>query len=254
VQIRHPIGLTGGGGRARTITLGIALAALPALASTPALHASTFQVNPVVLEVPAGGHNAAFTIRNSETTPISIQVKLLRWTQTDGEDVYDNTDDLIASPPIVTVPAAGAQLVRVGPRWGTLSGAYRVIVEEILPPAGRQSQVRIALRLNLPLYVMAAQGTKGPLRWSGWREASGDIVLQADNLGTLYQSVVGIDAVDSARKDVPLATHFAAVLPGGSKRWNVGKHPGLGEAGPLELAVRSSDGVLTRSPVTLVRR
>ncbi len=142
----------------------------------------------------------------------------------------------------------------MGPRSGTLSGAYRVILEEILPPTVGQGQVRIALRLNLPLYVMAAKSTQGPLHWSGWRTASGDIVLQADNMGTLYQSVVAIDALDSARKDVPLATHFAAILPGGSKRWNVGKHPGLGEGGPLELAVRGSDGVLSRSPVTLIQR
>ena len=251
MSIRHHNGPTGGGGRARTATLGMACAVL-AIAS--GAQASTFQVNPVVLEVPAGGHNAAFTIRNNDGNPVSVQIRLFRWTQREGEDVYDKTDDLIASPPIVTIPAAGAQLVRVGPRSGALSGAYRVILEEILPPASGKSQVRIALRLNLPLYVMAARGTTAPLRWSGSRDATGTIVLQGENPGTLYQTVVGIDAADTARKDVSLTTHFAAILPGSSKRWNVGKHPELAVGVPLTLAVRGSDGVVTRSPVTLVQR
>lgn len=254
MSIRHHIGPTGGGGRARTTTLGMAAAVLAALVLAPPVQASTFQVSPVVLEVPAGGHTVAFTVRNSETEPVSIQIRLFRWTQRDGEDVYDKTDTLIASPPILRIPGAGAQLVRVGPRSGPLSGAYRVILEEILPPSVGTNQVRIALRLNLPLYVLAEHAAKAPLRWSGWRMPAGDIVLQAENPGTLYQTVAAIGTVDAAHKDVPLTTHFAVVLPGGSKRWSVSKHADMGRTGPLELLVRGSDGLLIRTPVTLVQR
>lgn len=250
MPIRHRIGLTGGGGRVRTATLGMALCALASLGSAPAT-ASTFQVNPVVLEVPAGGHNAVFTIRNSESAPVSVRIRLFRWTQRDGEDVYEPTENLIASPPILTIPGEGSQLVRVGPRAAALSGAYRVILEEILPPPVEAGQVRIALRLNLPLYIMPPKGAKALLRWSGWRDAGGKIVLQAQNDGARYQSVVAIDTVATANTAVPLSATFGVVLPGGTRRWSVGAHPELSGNGPFELSVRGGDGIVTRAPVTL---
>lgn len=248
MRIRRLIGLTGGGGRACTTAFGMALVAL-GLAS--AAQASTFQVSPVVLEVPSGGRNAVLTIRNSELAPVSLQIRLFRWTQRDGADVYDPTDELIASPPVATIAGAGSQLVRVGPRTGQLSGAYRVIIEEILPPAVDKGQVRIALRLNLPLYVMPRDGAKTPLRWSGWREANGHVVLQVQNDGAHYQTVVAVAAARPGQQAVPLTTHFGAVLPGGSKKWDVGVHPELGGDSAVELLVRGSDGLDTRSPVTL---
>jgi len=250
MPIRHRIGLTGGGGRVRTATLGMALAALASLGAVPA-DASTFQVNPVVLEVPAGGHNAVFTIRNSETDPVSVRIRLFRWTQRDGKDVYEPSEELIASPPILTIPGSGSQLVRVGPRGAALSGAYRVILEEILPPPVEKGQVRLALRLNLPLYVMPQKGAKAMLRWSGWRDAGGKIVLQAQNDGTRYQTVVSIGTVAAANTEVPLSARFGVVLPGGTKRWSVGAHPELSGNGPFELSIRGGDGLETRAPVTL---
>ncbi|WP_157134496.1 fimbrial biogenesis chaperone [Sphingomonas sp. PAMC 26605] len=230
------------------------LAALAALGLAAAADASTFQVNPVVLEAPAGAHTAILTIRNSELQPVSVQLRLFRWTQRDGADVYEPTDTLIASPPVATIAGAGSQLVRVGPRAGQLSGAYLVIIEEILPPAVNTGAVRIALRLNLPLYVMPRLGAKAMLRWSGWRDATGHVVLQAQNDGARYQTVVGISAATPGQKGVRLTTHFGAVLPGGSKRWDVGPHPELAGGSALELLVEGSDGVVTRSPVTLAPR
>jgi fimbrial chaperone protein len=251
MTIRRLIGLTNGGGRVRTATFAMGLAALAAI---PSAQASTFQVNPVVLEVVAGRQNAVLTVRNSEAVPVSIQLHLFRWTQKAGEDVYAETDDLIASPPIVTIPAAGTQIVRIGPRAGQLSGAYRVMLEEILPAAVRKGEVRIALRLNLPLYVTPANAAMPALRWSGWRDATGSIVLQADNDGGRYATVVALGAIDAAQKAVPLTSRFGAVLPGGSRRWVVGKHPELGAGTTLQLTVSGSDGTSVRTPVTLVQR
>lgn len=254
MPIRRLNGLTGGGGRARTAALGATLAALAPVGFVSAADASTFQVSPVVLEAPAGARTAVLTIRNSELQPVSVQIRLFRWTQRDGEDVYEPTDALIASPPVATIAGAGAQLVRVGPRAGQLSGAYRVIIEEILPPTVAAGQVRIALRLNLPLYVMPRVVEKTALHWSGWRDAAGHIMLEARNDGARYRTVVGIGAAVAGQQTVPLSAHFGAILPGGGKRWDVGPHPELGTGGPIELLVEGSDGVLTRSPVTLASR
>ena len=242
-----------GGGRACTAALAC-LAAWTALVAAGGAAASGFQINPVVLEVLGGRQNTSVRIRNSEAAPVSVRIRLFRWTQRTGEDVYDETDAIIASPPIVTIPAGASQIVRIGPRTGQLSGAYRVVVEEILPPAPRKGEVRIALRLNLPLYVTPSEDARAALHWSGWRDAAGNLVLEARNDGDRHDAVVAIGAVDAARRDVPLSSRLGAVLPGGSRRWTLGKHPEFAVGAPLQLTVRSSDGTIARPQVTLRQR
>jgi fimbrial chaperone protein len=246
--VRHFGNFARKGGRVRTVTL-IGMLAL----ATPAA-ASTFQVNPVVVEITPGRHTAVLSVSNSETVPVSIRIKLLRWTQQDGADVYDDTDALIASPPIFTVPGAGRQLVRIGSRAQQLSGAYRIILEEVLSPQVRKGEVRIALRLNLPLYVTQTDQAKAVLRWSAWRDAANDVFVQAENSGDRYEAIVAIGTIDAAGKDAVLTSRLGAVLPGSTRRWNVGKHPELGSAAPLQLTARSSSGSVTQAQVMLGQR
>lgn len=236
------------GGRICIATLSVMLAMIAGV--SPAA-ASTFQVNPVVIEVTPGRRSALVTVTNSEAVPVSIRVRLFRWTQRDGEDVYDDTDVLIASPPIFTVPGLGRQLLRVGSRAQQLSGAYRVILEEILPPPANKSEVRIALRLNLPLYVTPTARAAAVLHWTAWRDPANDVYVQAQNSGDRYEAVAAVGVIDAAGKDVVLTSHLGAVLPGGTKRWNVGKHPELGTATALHLTARNSSGVVTQSQVML---
>ncbi|MDB5707225.1 MAG: hypothetical protein JWN66_4341 [Sphingomonas bacterium] len=223
------------------------LAALPI--GTPAL-ASSFQVNPVVIEIVPDRHSATVTVHNSESDPVSIRVRLYRWTQHDGQDDYADTSELIASPPIFTLAGNGTQLLRVGPRSQPLSGAYRIILEEIPTPSGQVGKIKISLRLNLPLYVMPDRAAKADLRWTGWRDAAGDLMLEAQNAGARYGSVVQIRAAGAS---TALTSSPGSVLPGGSKRWNLGKHPEIGAA-PLQLDIRASSGEITHSQIVVGRR
>src|SRR3546814_7495729 len=90
---------------------------------------------------------------NDTGDEVGILVSALRWTQVAGKDVYAPADDLIASPPIFMLEPHGKQLIRLGLRRRTPGAAYRVIVEEIPNEKASGTGIKVALRLNLPLYI-----------------------------------------------------------------------------------------------------
>jgi fimbrial chaperone protein len=241
--------LAGGGGRLRAPTLAFVLPGL--LASAPA-DAGSFSVSPVIVSLEPAQRSTALSIENAGSASTAVRVRLYRWTQTDGEDRYTPTDELIASPPIFTLPAHGKQLLRVGPRSGVPSGAYRIMIEEIAGPDPKPDGIAILLRLNVPLYAYDARGA-ADLRWTGWIDDAGNLSLEATNAGDYYDQVVEI-AKAGDEGDKTLTSRMGVVLPGGSQRWNVGEHTDIAPGAPLQIAVRSNTGAVDHYQVAIGRR
>lgn len=204
-----------------------ALACAAALAWGVPASAGTLQVNPVLLEIDVGRRTATVTIRNEESTPITIRAHALEWRQTDGQDVYTETRAVIVSPPIFTIAPGATQLVRVGLRSpsGTPQ-AYRLIVEEV-PEASPAGGIRVALRLNLPLYVSVPAGDAADLRWSASPAPAGGWTIEAANPGSGYVRLT--PALAEAATGIRFAdtTAFGTVLPGAARRWTIGPNPEL---------------------------
>jgi fimbrial chaperone protein len=199
---------------------------LTMFSAVPAL-AGTLQINPVLVEVNASRRTGLVTIRNEESEPVTIRAYALEWRQQGGEEIYGETQAVIVSPPVFTIPAGETQMVRVGLRTPSAAPqAYRLIVEEV-PEARPSEGIRVALRLNLPFYAMMPAGEASALRWSAWRELDGHWTLEAVNAGTGY---VRIDR-DLARGATGLAfgdnVHLGTVLPGATRRWAIGAQPDI---------------------------
>jgi len=184
--------------------------------------AGTLQVNPVLVELNADRRTGSVTVRNEESVPVTIRAYALDWRQADGEDVYEETAQLIVSPPIFTIAPGATQLVRVGPRSPSAEPrAYRLIIEEV-PEATPQAGIRIALRLNLPLYKRIAAGEPSQLRWSARRQADGGWMIEAANIGPGYVRLDANIARAATGARYEDTVHFGTVLPGAARRWRVG--------------------------------
>lgn len=205
--------------RLRAIACGALL--LAAWVPAPSL-AGTLQVNPVLVEVNAGRRTATVTVRNQEATPVTIRAYPLAWTQTDGEDIYEESSALIVSPPIFTIAPGATQMVRIGLRTPSAAPqAFRLIIEEV-PEANDGGGIRVALRLNLPFYSMMAPGAPADLRWSASRRADGGWNVEAVNGGPGY---VRLDAaMAQAATGLEFGDHvnFGTILPGATRRWQTG--------------------------------
>ena len=183
--------------------------------------AGTLQVNPVLLEISAGRRTATVTLRNQEAVPVTIRAYPMAWQQADGEDRYSETSGVIVSPPIFTIAPGANQIIRVGLRSSASTRqAYRLIIEEV-PDASPSNGIRVALRLNLPLFAMIDAGEASALRWTA-RQQDGGWTIEAVNGGAGYvrlsrdmaQAATGIRFSDQI--------NFGTVLPGATRRWHVG--------------------------------
>jgi fimbrial chaperone protein len=220
--------MTSARGRRRASLLLAAAGALcaAALGAAPAA-AGSLQVDPIRLEISADRRIATLRIRNEEAVPATIRAYPLAWRQEGGEDVYEDSDALIVSPPIFTIPGGGTQIVRVGLRGAAGAGqSYRLIVEEV--PEATPGGVQVALRLNLPLFAMLPEGRQADLQWQSAREG-GRIVVTAVNRGAGPVRIDPASAAAAVGLAAPPEQLFGTVLPGSSRRWVI--EPQAGAAG-----------------------
>ncbi|HEY0113983.1 MAG TPA: fimbria/pilus periplasmic chaperone [Allosphingosinicella sp.] len=216
------------------------LAAAALIAGAAPAAAGTLQVDPISVEVTADRKVASLKIKNEEASPVVIRAYALTWNQVDGEDRYEESNALILSPPIFTIKGGATQVVRIGLRSPAAAGkAYRLIVEEV-PQAAPDGGVRVALRLNLPLFAMLPQGRQTDIAWSARKDGS-NWVLEAANGG---QGWVRIDP-EAAAKATGLAEdpslHLGVVLPNSRRRWILKSAPRIADASRFQLIARNGD-------------
>lgn len=154
------------------------LAMLMGLA-TPAETAS-LRVAPVMLDLRAPTAASAIRVWNDARRPINVQVRVFRWTQRNGKDVYEQTSDVVASPPITTLRPGGENLIRVvrtsnRPVQGEES--YRLVVDE-LPDRSRQqaNTVSLVVRHSIPVFFATTDAAGADPSWSVVRRGDGYVV------------------------------------------------------------------------------
>ena len=242
---KHRFGVRSFGSLARCwLILGSAFA-IPA-------SAGSLKVNPVHINLPADRQSVSLKMTNGGATPVSVRALTYAWTQIGGRDVYTSSGNVILSPPMFTIPAGQTQTVRIGLRNRAPAGAYRVVFEEIPRDKPAGGQIQINLRLDLPLYVLAKGRTAPDVRWSAWRDASGDMFVEGRNRGALHSQIMVISAGQGASQQV-LTNKMGVVLPGSARQWAIGKHPDFAIGAPLLLRVKGSTGE-TQAQIVLERR
>lgn len=203
------------------LTIACGAAALCLAAPAVPAAAGTLQVNPVLVTIDRDHRTATVTVRNVESVPVTIRAYPLAWHQADGNDNYEESGAVIVSPPIFTIAPGGTQLVRVGLRNRAAGPqSYRLIIEEV-PEAAPAQGIRVALRLNLPLYATIPAGDAAQLRWSAERGADGWLIV-AQNPGPGYVRLGGDAARNATGVRFEDTVNFGTVLPGATRRWPVG--------------------------------
>lgn len=176
-----------------------------------ALHpavANTFQVSPVRVDLSAQLSTAALTVSNNGTEPVVIQLQSMVWSQENGNDQYGSTGDLIATPPIFTIPPGASQIVRVGMRRRPDTDrelSYRVYMQEV-PPAPRAGfqGLQMALRIGIPVFLEPLNKTKPVLQFGVTRLAQDKLAVVLSNQGKVHLQVTDFKVTEPGQEQ-PLA-------------------------------------------------
>lgn len=135
----------------------LGLVALP----QPAVAASVliWPLNPII---EPGRNGAVLWLENRGQSDVVLQIRVMRWSQEQGGDLYSAQEEVLASPPMVRIVPKARQLVRlVLADAYTRQGeqAFRVIVDEIPTSmdnggeAGGGAKLQFRMRYAIPLFV-----------------------------------------------------------------------------------------------------
>lgn len=270
------------------VFLAIALLAVSAPRAAAQGAGGSILIWPVNPAIAADKRAAALWLENPGKTPVTLQIRIYAWAQTDGKNVYAEQDRVLGTPPVVTIAPGGRQLVRLtrtAPTAAANEAAYRVVVDEIPParPSGDAgAAVSFRMRYSLPLFAYG-EGLRAPGPASGkyspgaaqetamegrgaaslslptprldWRiVAFGDgRYLEIRNHGNVHARLTGLTVDDgkSARADHAHAKNAPAGLFGYVLANSIMRWPlppGMRETGPLVAAVNGD------APAPLKRR
>src|SRR5882724_10665715 len=140
-------------------TLAVALVPAAALASS-------FTVDPLMVQLSARRTSQVVTLTNQSGQELRFEVKAFAWSHDDqGEMTLDATSDVVLFPSLITLKAGEKKNIRVGAvvKPAAEERSYRLFVEE-LPPAAEPgasggSRVAMRTRVGIPVFISPAKAT-----------------------------------------------------------------------------------------------
>jgi fimbrial chaperone protein len=189
-------------------------------------NASTFNISPIRAELNASHRTEALTITNAEDSPVVVQIRVVSWSQKDGAEQLEDTREILATPPVLQIPAMSQQIIRVALRRTpepTRELTYRIIFEEVPQAAPQEfTGLRVALRLSIPIFVAPAQGkANAEVAWASRWLANGQLELAATNNGSGHLQITDFEAQFPGSLMPLRGVTSKYVLPGSRMSWTL---------------------------------
>jgi fimbrial chaperone protein len=207
--------------------------------ATSVAQAASLSVLPITVTVTQPATLGTITLHNREERPLNAQIRVFHWTQSDGGDQLDETSDVIASPPIVTINPNEdyvVRLQRVGA--GEIKGeeAYRTVVDELPNPnRQRNGAIAIVLRYLVPTFFLSPDASQPRLAWS-IENHGGKAVLVAANSGDIRIRLADLK-IKTGGRVITVGRGLAGYVLGRSTR----EWPIPGNAGVASVVMADTD-------------
>jgi fimbrial chaperone protein len=218
---------------------------------TPA-YAASLRIEPVLIEVMAPGVASTMRLQNDSGRPIDVQIRVFRWVQVDGTERLEPTDDVVASPPAVSLaPGAEyvARIVRVTKRAVSPEESYRLFVDQ-LPDLTQQHNgtVNFLVRQSIPVFFGQPQRSAAAPTWSIVHEGKTTAVV-ASNAGERRERIAALRIHAANGETISLGSGLVGyvlgrstmkwTVPGGANRFKAGETVSISadtDQGPIQAA------------------
>lgn len=156
-------------------------------------------ISPVELVTSLARPVASFTVENDGLEPIAYQAEGRAWRQVNGENTEIASDDIIITPPIVTIAAGSKQVFRVGLSKKVDTNkeqTYRVYLEDIseIGKVKTKNESSISFKFNhsLPLFINSNLYTSKPSLSKCATSKQIENCIRVNNYGDKHIKVFGI--------------------------------------------------------------
>jgi fimbrial chaperone protein len=239
-------------------------AAMGLLACAQAAAASNVLIWPIDPYLAADANAAELWIQNQGTGATTMQVRVVGWEQTGGHERYQQQQDVVASPPIVTINGGSKQLIRLIKQQGVPAGremAYRIVVDEIPQPASDskpQLGLKLQMRYSIPLFSYGsgiatqkaashhALADPNKLSWRVINE-DGKPALQVSNRGNVHVRLSKVTLTQGSQQRVLADGLMGYVLPDSERAWPL--PVSLTRPTQLSASINAPDAVWQSAPV-----
>ena len=208
--------------------------------------AGDFSIAPVRVELQGAQRTAVVTVHNNDAAPLLIQVSTLSWAQQAGEETYGATREILATPPVFTLPPQGEQIVRIALRREPEAArelAYRVLLAEVPQPVVENfTGLQVALRLSLPVFVKAAAPAAASMAWRAQWQADGTLEVNATNRGQSHLQVTDFDLKFGGIDQTAHAATSRYVLPDSTVSWRLTPPAGVARDATIAVHYWSDQG------------
>ncbi len=220
------------------------LLAATGLVALPARAAGNLAVSPTRVELGDTG-TATIAVRNDGDAGSVLQISVMRWLDSPMPDALEPAPELMAVPPVFTLPAGRQQVIRLALRDRTrpaVERSYRLLIAEVPPPAAGGAQpggVTFSLGFNVPVFQKPPGALAAPV-WS-IEPAAGGPVLGLRNTGQAHVQVSNILVQDGASRSLVELKEGFYLLPGRSRSWQL---PAGAAGTPLTVIAETNLGTL----------
>ena len=224
-------------------SLSVAIGLMTGLAA----QAAQLRIEPMTVEVAAPGAAATLTLRTESTTETTLQIRVFRWSQTNGKETLEPTADVVASPPAVTMSPGKeyiARIVRVTKRPIGGEEAYRIFVDQLPEPAQKGAQtVNLLVRYSIPAFFIEQQGASSSVKWS-LTSNQGKLLLTAQNDGHRRLRLSSVRLKDSSGATLSFGSGLLGyVLDRSVMSWTAPSGPrAFGAGGSVSITAESDQG------------
>ena len=182
------------------LTLCTAAALAAAIFCGVAADAASVDINPVRIDLAGTGVPAEIKLTNTGDTELSVQVDALQWQQDlDGADQLLETNELLAVPPLFSIPPGEHQIVRVGflgEQSPELEQSFRLLVTELAaaPDAQSTSQLSMRMRFSIPAFVTPSIAVPRPsIVVNDVTKRDDATIVRIENVGNAHAQVAEIN-------------------------------------------------------------
>ena len=209
----------------------------------PAHAAGSILVWPIDPVIEHDQKAVALWLENRGSKSSLLQLRILSWTQVDGEDRYADQEEIIGTPPMIRIEAGKRQMVRLTrtvPVQPGVERAFRLLIDEVPTHAGADSAegtrpsvgVRLQFRYSIPLFVYGeglwwkprADRKRDPASAGqpelSWRTVAqnGKSYLEIHNIGPVHARLTGVHFRHGAVSTTLAQGLLGYVLAGSSLR------------------------------------
>ncbi len=200
-----------------------AIALMAALGFASSAEAASLRVSPVIIDLAAPTATSQISVFNDASKPINVQVRIFKWSQKNGNDVFEPADGVVVSPPITQLKPGGENMVRlVRTRKKPVSGeeSYRILVDELPSGARQAATVVMVVRHSIPVFFAKPEASAATISWSVTPVAGG-YQLSAENRGDRRFKVANLKLNSGGRPVAGRDGLVGYVLGHSTARWFV---------------------------------